>query len=86
MASGVLRDFLAAELLRELRENRGLSPEQMPHALLRAGCMPVSGSSIRRIERKGAVPQVRVKFALAKFFGREVSEIWTARSMDRMAA
>lgn len=86
MRSTVPRDHLAGELLRELRENRGLSPEQMPHAMLRLGIEPVSGQTIRRIERVGAVPQVRVKFALAQFFDREVKEIWMARRRQRVAA
>lgn len=75
--SGVERDLAAAARLRELRENRGLSPEQLPYFMARAGVEPVSGKTIRRIEGKGAIPQVRVKFALASFFGVTVSTIWS---------
>jgi transcriptional regulator with XRE-family HTH domain len=84
MSSTVPRDLTAGLVLRELRENRGLSPEQMPFAMLRAGLEPVSGKTIRRIER-GAIPQVRVKFALAQFYGRDVSAIWIVRR-QRVAA
>ena len=82
----VSRDLPAAELLQELREAKGLSPEQMPFAMLRAGVEPVSGQTIRRIERIGAVPQVRVKFALAEFFERDIKEIWTVRRRARVVA
>jgi len=85
MESGVPRDKAAGALLRELRENRGLSPEQMPHALLAAGFEPVSGPTIRRIEREGMIPHIRNRFALAQFFGREVTELWRPRR-QRVAA
>lgn len=79
------RDTLAGQLLRELRENRGLSPEQMPYALHRAGFQPVSGPTVRRIEREGMVPHIATRFALAQFFGREVTDVWRP-SRDRVAA
>lgn len=80
------RDRGAGLLLRELRENAGLSPEQMPYELLKRGLPPVSGKTVRRVEAVGAIPQVRIKFALAQFFGREVSEIWQPRRVTRVPA
>ena len=73
------RDNAAAALLRELREERGLSPEQVPFEMYRAGIdrrfIP-SARTIRRIEIEGVVPQIRFKFGLATFYGREVSGLW----------
>lgn len=56
--------------LRELRHNRGLSPEQLGN---RVGC---SGRTIRRIEDGGTRPTVRTMFLIAKEFEREVVELW----------
>lgn len=79
MSGTVPRDKDAGRLIYELREARGLSPEQMPFAMLAAGLEPVSGKTIRRIEDLGVIPQVRVKFALAEFFEREIKDIWRTR-------
>jgi transcriptional regulator with XRE-family HTH domain len=55
--------------LRELRHNRGLSPEQLGN---RVGC---SGRTIRRLE-EGKRPTVRTMFLIAQEFEREVIELW----------
>jgi hypothetical protein len=77
------RDHRAAERLYELRDARGLSPEQLTHELYRAGLEPVCGSTIRRIERIGAIPQHRTKHALATYFGLEVRDIWRPKRRKR---
>lgn len=68
--------------LRELRESRGLSPEEVPHAMVRAGIdrrsIP-SGRTIRRSEATGRMPHVRYAFGLAQFYGVEVPQLWPAR-------
>lgn len=68
--------------LQELREARGLSPEQVPYAMLRAkvdrGNIP-SGRTIRRIEATGRKPHVRYAFGLAQFYEVEVAQLWPAR-------
>ncbi|MDX6534004.1 MAG: hypothetical protein QOF68_1748 [Gaiellales bacterium] len=83
---GVPRDKAAGRLLRELRENQGLSPEQMPHAMLAKKLTPVSGPTIRRVEDIGAIPQVRHRFALAQFFDRQVTDIWRGKARRRVVA
>lgn len=55
--------------LRELRVNRGLSPEALGN---RVG---VSGRTIRRIE-DGATPTVRSMFLIAAEFDLEVTDLW----------
>jgi DNA-binding XRE family transcriptional regulator len=69
----------AGRLICELRIERGLSPEDLSHEILRAGYGSVSGRTIRRIERRGVVPSVRVQFAVARFFDRPVISIWPLR-------
>ena len=86
MARGIQRDHRAGALLKELRENRGLSPEQLSHAIYGAGLGTISGQTIRRTEDKGAIPQVRNRFALAQFFDREVVDIWQPKRQVRQSA
>jgi DNA-binding XRE family transcriptional regulator len=69
----------AGRLICELRIERGLSPEDLSHEILKAGHGSVSGRTVRRIERRGVVPSVRVQFALARFFERPVTSIWPLR-------
>lgn len=71
-------------LLKQLREDRGLSHEALSWAIYREGHGTVSGRNIRRIEDTGAIPTVRVRFALASYFGRAQSEIW--QTGQRVAA
>jgi len=77
------------QLLRELREARGLSPEEMPHAMLRAKIdrrsIP-SGRTIRRVEATGRMPHVRYAFGLAQFFGVELIHLWPIDQRVRAAA
>ena len=85
MASHGRRDTQAGALLEQMRRDRGLSPEGLSHALHAAGHGYVSGKTIRRVET-GAIPTVRVQFALAQFFdGRLPSQVWVPRA-HRMAA
>lgn len=60
---------LTARQLKELRINRGLSPEQLGHKV------GISGRTIRRIE-EGNRPTARVMFALAQEFECEVVDLW----------
>lgn len=73
--------------LTELREARGLSPEEVPHAMLRAGIdrrnIP-SGRTIRRTEGTGRMPHVRYAFGLAQFYGVALSQLWPARERARV--
>lgn len=55
--------------LRELRVNKGLSPEAL------GGRVGVSGRTIRRVE-DGKRPTVRTMFLLAKEFDCEVTDLW----------
>lgn len=81
------RDTLAGELLKELREDLGLSREELPRRMLKAGIgrdyIP-SVKTIYNVEALGQVPRVRLKFGLAQFYGRGVAEIWGSR--QRVAA
>lgn len=74
--------------LRELREARGLSPEEVPYAMLRekieTRAIP-SGRTIRRIEASGRMPHVRYAFGLSRFYDVPVAELWPA-TRQRMAA
>lgn len=81
------RDYRAADYIRELRESRGLSPTQLADAIAEIATKgkdecpyTVSSRTIYRIEEEGQVPTVRIKFALAAFFGVPMADIWqTAR-------
>jgi transcriptional regulator with XRE-family HTH domain len=75
------RDYIAGGLLKELREDLGLSREELPKAMLRAGIdrrnIP-SVRTIQRIEEEGVRPIVRYRFGLAQFHDRKQSTIWQA--------
>jgi hypothetical protein len=83
-----IRDQGAGDLLADLRVERGLTREDVPHAMRKAGIdrhrIP-SPKTLWRIETKGHVPGVRIQFALAQFYGREVRSIW-APQRRRVAA
>ncbi|MHB1950192.1 MAG: helix-turn-helix domain-containing protein [Acidiferrobacteraceae bacterium] len=68
--------------LRELREDRGLSPEEVPHAMLRAGIerrsIP-SARTVRRCEHTGRMPHVRYAFGIAQFYGVPMAQLWPVR-------
>lgn len=72
-------DVRAARLLIELREAKGLSREEVPHAMAVAGVkrgrIP-SVKTIWRIEELGHVPIIGTKFALAEFYERPLHSIW----------
>lgn len=59
----------AGQQIRELRLNRGLSPEQL------GAIAQISGRTIRRIE-EGKRPTVRIMFLLAQEFDCEVVDLW----------
>lgn len=67
----------------------GLSPEEVPYAMLRAKierrCIPC-GRTIRNAERTGRMPYARYAFGLAKFYGVTVSDLWPAEQRVRAAA
>jgi transcriptional regulator with XRE-family HTH domain len=76
-------DHVAAQNLRSLREERGLSPEALATEIRLAaktapwgmrGC--VDAHTLRRIERRGHVPGPRIQFVLSHFFGVDRREIW----------
>lgn len=87
-----LIDFTAADCLRELREEHGLSPEALADELReRAKREPwgargaVDAHTIRRIENRGHVPGPRIQFVLARFFDLSTRDIW-APGHQRAAA
>ena len=81
------RDRHAGRHVRELREDRGLTPEQLSYEISKQyPDYPVSGRTIRRVEREGAIPTVRVKFGIARAFGKVPSEIWCSHARRPVAA
>lgn len=78
-----LIDTYAAGRLTELRESQGLSPEALAYEINRAALTKgfgrrgaVDAHTIRRIERQGHVPGVRVAFVIASYFGMVPHELW----------
>jgi transcriptional regulator with XRE-family HTH domain len=84
--STVLRNKRAGELIRDLRSDRGLSPEALSYAIFKAGHGAISARTIRRVEAAGMVPRVRAQFAIASYFERPVSSIWSAATNRKVAA
>lgn len=70
------RNLQAAELIRRLRIDQGLTPEDLAYQIARRGAGVVSGRTIRRVEDIGAIPCVRIQFALASFFDMTPSQVW----------
>lgn len=66
----------AGALIKELRTDRGLTPEALSYAIFAAGNGHVSARTIRRVEAGAVVPRVRAQFAIASFFDRPVTSIW----------
>lgn len=64
------RDWIAAQRLRSLRMDSGLSPERL------GALIGVSGHTVRRIERYGSIPTPRVQFQLASHFGLRPTDLW----------
>lgn len=80
---------MAADLLAELREKRGLTPESMPREMVRAGVQRdriPTPSTIRRIECHGVVPHVPYMAGLAQFFERDMHAIWAPPARRKVAA
>lgn len=73
------QDVNTGQWLKELREARGLSPEEVPYAMAKAGVdrrtIP-SARTIRRIEDTAIRPQVRHRFAFAQFYDIPVGHLW----------
>lgn len=69
------RDRFAALQVKSRRIDAGLSPEQLGYMV------GVSGHTIRRIERDGAIPTPRVQFLIAKHFDSRPTDIWRLRQM-----
>lgn len=82
----VHRDPRAGQLIREMRVDRGLSPEALSHAIYSAGFGSVSARTIRRVEANGMVPRVGAQFALAQFCHRSVTSIWPLPAKRKAAA
>lgn len=76
----MVKDRHAARRIRELRIDKGWTPEKLSYEISKANPQaPVSGRTIRRIETTGAVPTVRVMFGLATVFDLAVTDIWVVR-------
>lgn len=79
------KDRHAARRIKELRIDQGWTPEALSYEIAkRTPGYPVSGRTIRRVEREGSIPTVRVMFGLAQVFGMQPSDIW--RQPSRVAA
>lgn len=83
-----LIDDYAAQRVRELREERGMSPEALAtdiHIAARNASWgrrgAVNAHTIRRIEG-GHVPGLRVRFVIASYFGLAMGDLWP-RSRQR---
>lgn len=78
-------DHVAARRLADLREAAGHSPESLALAIREAAEGNAWGErgtahTIRRIEREGHVPGVRVRFVVAHFFGLPPHKMWQSRN------
>lgn len=80
-------DHVAARRLTDLREAAGHSPESLALAIRDAAGRnawgergTVDAHTIRRIEREGHVPGVRVRFVVAHFFDLPPHRLWQSRN------
>lgn len=77
-------DYIAADRVRNLREDRGLSVEGLAKAIKLAGNADqwgqvhgaVDAFTLRRVEREGHCPSERVRLVLALFFGIDRRDLW----------
>lgn len=77
-------DIRAADQLRALREDRGLSVEALATDIKRVAARndwykvhgAVDAFTLRRIEDQGHCPSERVRLVVALYFGLRPSEIW----------
>lgn len=89
-----LIDHYAAQRVRDMREERGLSPEALSREISSMAASAgwgtrgsVDAHTIRRIERRGHVPGPRIAFVLASYFGLKPHELWVpANRRQEMAA
>lgn len=78
------RNVSAGLAIKEMRVNAGLSRRELCLALAdRYSVRAPSRRTLERIETHGAEPTERIKFALADFFGCQVTEIWQLRAPAR---
>ena len=68
----------AGRLVRDMRSRRGLSTTALSDAIAAAGLGYVSRHTLRRIEN-GVTPRVRVQYAVATFFDKEVPDVWPSQ-------
>lgn len=81
------KDFNAARRIRELRIDRGWTPEALSYEITKLDPKyAVSGRTIRRIESHGMIPSVRVMFGIAQVFGMVPSQLWPLGSSRKVAA
>lgn len=83
------RNVSAGLAIREMRVNAGLSRRELCLELTdRYSVRAPSRRTLERIEIHGAEPTERIKFALADFFGCQVTDIWALRAptQRRLAA
>lgn len=81
-------DWQAANTVRDLREDAGLSQEGLANAVKRRGLAEgwyrehgaLDAFTVRAIEKHGHVPGQRIKVALALFFGVSHRQIWRAEN------
>lgn len=79
-------DPRAAAILAQLREDQGLSPEQLSRAIFQAGFGYISGRTVRNIENDpNPIPTLRVRMSIARYFDRHPRSIWSTAPtvMDR---
>lgn len=76
-------DIHAAQRLRDLRVERGLSPEALAQEIAAASRKAgwgergaVNAHTLRRIEGQGHIPGPRVAFVVAAYFGLKPTELW----------
>lgn len=77
-------DYHAARRIKAMREELGLSsPEALAHEIRLQAVIAdwgrrgtVDAHTIRRIEKRGHVPSIRIQFVLAMFFGVRMRELW----------
>ncbi len=85
-------DYIAAERLADLREQRGLSREALAADIRRVaveqGSFRVHGAvdafTIRRIERDGHCPSERVRLVIARYFELNPKDIWDRSNRHRI--
>jgi DNA-binding XRE family transcriptional regulator len=80
------RNLQAADAIRRMRVDQGLTPEDLAYRIASKGAGTVSGRTIRRIEDHGVIPTVRIQFAIAKHFGMAPSQLWTVSTRRRRVA